>query len=698
MTERRDFIKQSLIGSAGLVVGDIGFVSRSYSLGDARPYVLAKPADHDSSWISDYPMVFVGNWDAAPIYRRRVGGNSLWQESDYLEEHTEEAVSKLKDMGVTMAIIHFYKAFGLEAEKEQMQYSKKLAALCKKHGLKVGVYVGSTFGYETFLVEKPEATEWLVPDYMGQKVYYGDQTFRKSIYFQHPGYKAYIKRVLRIAVVDMKVDLIHFDNATWQALPRVFFHPMGIQHFRAFLTQKYTPEVLRKRLGFSDVRYVEPPQYNIPMSKIDDPLFQEWTDFRCRQLADYYGEMTQFIHSLNPAVVTDVNPHGMDGTNSMWNQSIDYPRLLSNTNFFWTESEKTLLSEDGLLLSKIRTYKMARSLGNRVFVTTDNPREMAECLAYNRQSIGMVGKFLEALELPDAQRRYIRFFHKNFDYYRRVDYIADVAILHSYATMSFNNDRPYQSTFLFEQSLIQGKISFDLIFDDHLKDLSRYKVLVLADQQCLSDEQLRLVSDFVHQGGGLVVTEHTSLYTEWRLRRRDFGLKNLLQLEAPLWHGNHVPEDILNVPIQRKTVGKGRVVYVPAVQPAIEKPATEAMAEKYWKLPVNHKDLITSIGWASGDDLSVHIDAPLSVTMELTKKADGSAVMLHLVNFAMNGPTVRNISVTLKAPGLKKASRVTVMTPDASGEPSVSFRQNGSTIAFTIPELSVYNMVVVQFG
>lgn len=698
MTERRDFIKQSLIGSAGLVVGDISFVSSSYAFTDAPPNSLPKPNLPVQSWVSDYPMVFVGNWDAAPIYRRRVGGNSLWQEDDYYRAHTDESVRKLKDMGVTMAIIHFYKAFGLKAEYKQMQYSKKLAQLLKKHGLKVGVYVGSTFGYETFLAEKPDAVDWLVPDYMGKKVYYGDQTFRKSIYFQHPGYKAYIKRVLKIAVEDLKVDLVHFDNATWQALPRVFFHPLAIEHFRKYLTGKYSSDMLEKRLGFSDVRYVEPPQYHLPMSKIDDPLFQEWTDFRCQQLADYYGEMKQYIQSLNSAVVIDVNPHGMDGTNSMWNQSIDYPRLLNNTEFFWTEGEKTFLSDDGVLISKIRSYKMARSLGNRVFVTTKNALEMGESLAYNRQSIGMVGEFLEAPEIPAVQQRYIQFFHKHFDYYRRVDYVADVAVLHSYATMAFNNDRPYQSTFLVEQSLIQGKVPFDLIFDQHLSDLSRYKVLVLADQQCLSDGQIELISSFVKNGGGLVVTEHTSLYTDWRLRRRDFGLKELLQLEAPAWHGNHLPEDILPIPIERKTAGKGRVVYVPAVKPAVEKPATEAMVEPYWELPLNHKDLIESVTWAANDKLSVHAEAPLTVTLELTRKADDSALMLHLVNYDLKNPSVRDISVRMQVPEGKKATMVTVMTPDGASDRGIDFRQQGQEAVFAVPELAVYDLVVVELG
>jgi len=38
---------------------------------------------------------------------------------------------------------------------------------------------------------------------------YGDQTFRKRVYFMHPGYIEYMKRVLKIAVEDLKVDLIH---------------------------------------------------------------------------------------------------------------------------------------------------------------------------------------------------------------------------------------------------------------------------------------------------------------------------------------------------------------------------------------------------------------------------------------------------------------------------------------------------------
>src|SRR5204862_6008506 len=48
------------------------------------------------------PLIVVGNWDSMPIFRRRVGGVAPGMAEDYARQHTEEAVRKLKDLGVTM--------------------------------------------------------------------------------------------------------------------------------------------------------------------------------------------------------------------------------------------------------------------------------------------------------------------------------------------------------------------------------------------------------------------------------------------------------------------------------------------------------------------------------------------------------------------------------------------------------------------
>src|SRR3989442_6757517 len=183
-----------------------------------------------------------------------------------------------------LAIIHFYKGFGLEAEKEHEEDARKLASLLHKYGIRVGVYIGSTIAYETFLAEKPEAADWFVPDFQGRPVFYDDQTFRKRVYFMHPGYREYMKRVIRHAIERLQADEIDFDNTSMQAQAPIFQHPLAIEDFRNYLANKYPREVLEKRLGFSDVRYVLPPRWDKPLRTINDPLFQEWADFRCHQL------------------------------------------------------------------------------------------------------------------------------------------------------------------------------------------------------------------------------------------------------------------------------------------------------------------------------------------------------------------------------------------------------------------------------
>jgi hypothetical protein len=517
----------------------------------------------------------------------------------------------------------------------------------------------------------------------------------------HPGYIDYIKRVLRVAIEDIKVDLIHFDNTAGRAVAPTFHHPLAIQKFREYLKNKYSSEVLKERLGFSDVSYIDPPQYKLELAKlsepyryyfhrsiIKDPVFQEWIDFRCQQLADFYGIMEEFIHDLNPDVVIDNNPaFGLTGLNEKLVWGIDYPRLLSHTNYIWSEEgNEAKINKEGVLISKIRTFKMATTLNNRVLSYTTSPRLMAESMAYNRQ-IGMVGWLSTVDELSNEERAYIDFFKKNYEHYQDINNIADVAVLHSFASMAYNNDDPYQGVFLFEQTLIQEKIPFDIIFDNNLKDLSEYKVLVLADQECLSDEQLDLIRNFINKGGGLVATGNTSLYNEWRQRRREFGLDDLFKVK---------PENISNIPIQKNNADKKRIVYIPYIQPSLPKPAALPMSSQYWKLPLNRNDLVESIQWASGNNLSVKIEAPLTVTMELYQKEDKSAFILHLINFDSSFSLIKDIKVDLQLPEGKKVSHIIAKTPDFRDDVNLKYFEINERIKFIVPELSIYNLVVIN--
>jgi hypothetical protein len=242
-------------------------------------------------------------------------------------------------------------------------------------------------------------------------------------------------------------------------------------------------------------------------------------------------------------------------------------------------------------------------------------------------------------------------------------------------------------------------VPFDIIFDQHLKNLSKYRVVVLADQECLGDQQMEQIRKFVERGGGLVATEQTSLYTGRRLRRADFGLKDLFGVSAPRWEGPTKQEkDLQTNPVQRR-VGKGRVTYIPSVKPAIEKPPAAQMSSRYWKLPVNWKELVEGVRWAAAGRLSLEVNSPgtMAVVAELMEQPARSRRLVHLVNYAgPQGKLVTNVDVAVELPSGKRVRQVTLISPDTPESHNVPVRMEEGRVHFTVPRLDTYSIGILE--
>jgi hypothetical protein len=92
------------------------------------------------------------------------------------------------------------------------------------------------------------------------------------------------------------------------------------------------------------------------------------------------------------------------------------------------------------------------------------------------------------------------------------------------------------------QALIEARIPFEKVHD-HLLDaehLDPFKLLILPNIAALSDEQCRSLEAYVERGGSLLATFETSLYDQWGVKRKDFGLAGLFgvswkgKLEGPM--------------------------------------------------------------------------------------------------------------------------------------------------------------------
>jgi hypothetical protein len=329
-------------------------------------------------------------------------------------------------------------------------------------------------------------------------------------------------------------------------------------------------------------------------------------------MADALKQMALYAKSLNPEVVIEINPHGITGANRAWASGIDHARILKWTEAFWTEEDNPPgYSADARLISRIRSFKLARTYKNILLVSPNDALDVAESLAFN-QTVGFAG----VDPIPPAIREYVAFYRKYRDLFLATEDVASVAVLRSYPSITYHNMHAQLEAILIEQALIQKGIPFDLVFDEHLADLSKYKALILPNSECLSDAQLSYIRNFVERGGGLVVTGASGLYDEWRRLRVHPGLRGLVEGQSA---GESYVESVkpggtaVSGNVTRREYGRGRVIYVPEVQFDGVLPTAEPYFEinnRYWKLPANWEAITNGVRWAGRDLIPLQVSGP----------------------------------------------------------------------------------------
>ena len=450
---------------------------------------------------------------------------------------------------------------------------------------------------------------------------------------------------------------------------------------------------------------MNPPQWNRQnrpekMAIIFDPAIQEWIDFRCQVMADALRQMAEYIRSLNPEVAVEINPHGITGGNRAWENAIDHARLLTSTDVIWTEEENPCVyMADGRLISKIRSYKLARAFHNILLAyITDSDVAMAESLAFN-QTLGFAG----SAPLSPRMLQHVAFYRKNRELYVGAEDVAPVGVLRSYASLTYHHARAQLSAILVEQALIQSRTPFQLVFDEPLPDLSKLDVLVLPDSECLSDEQLARIRSFVERGGGLVAVGQAGVYDEWRRLRPEPGLKGLVAGQTPARdYEEEVQETIVAGPSRRKNYGRGRVVYLPTAQfdgPLPEREDYFNISNRFWKRPRNWEEIVTAVRWAANADLPLEVSGPDFLVANLVEQPARQRRLLHLVNYnAAKTPAISSLRCTIRVPSGKVVKEVMMYEVDAESPRPISFTPGPSSATFTIPQMKTYAVIAVNWS
>jgi hypothetical protein len=666
------------------------------------------PSQAQGKWMS-HGLVDTGGLHEPYIFLVRRGGQRLDAKQTCGYQQSEELIRELHRQGVEVFHTHLYKGFGMEAEREEMEETRKAVEFAHSLGMKADTYIQwNSMMYETFFAEEPAAVDWIQRDVSGLPILlpYGyEQSFRYCPCFSNQKYLDYLKKIVRYAVVEIKTDFIHFDNFGLNAEPDSCHCPACVSGFRNRLETKYTPAKLKERFGFSRVDFINPPQWNgdnspSKMQIVSDPAFQEWIDFRCQEMSDALKQMYDLVHSLNSEVALEINSGGITGQNHPWIAGTDHARLLKYTRSFWSEEgNDPALHEDGRLITRVRSYKLARAYSN-VLITyiENNALALAESLTFN-QTIGYLGSG----PLSDITKEYLEFYLINRDSYEGAEGAANIAIFRPYESLTYNNSQVQLCTVLAEQTLIQKSIPFDLIFDEDLHDLHGYKVVILPNSECLSDEQLALLKAFVSDGGSLVLVGNVAAYDEWRRVRTSPGFHEVVDysIYSTSPEGGSQTDSNAVSNLQKKNAGRGRVAYLPTLEfdgPQPQSRPNFSVLNEFWKLPKNWEDFVALVTWAANDRIPLTIKGPVGVVADITEQRSRGRTIVHVLNYnAAVVPVQRDIQIRVRLPDGSQPRKASICSPEARNEIALSAESDTGSVSVKIPELRTYALLTIHW-
>jgi hypothetical protein len=224
------------------------------------------------------------------------------------------------------------------------------------------------------------------------------------------------------------------------------------------------------------------------------------------------------------------------------------------------------------------------------------------------------------------------------------------------------------------------------LFEEQLDHLERYGAVILAGQECISNQQAETLLRYARQGGTLVIAGNTGHYNEWRERRR------------------------VNPLLPARQEGRGRIVFIPDIvrqdartrteggdqdpEPGATVRRGERMSPAQWVLPKNHQQIYTAIVDALPKGLAFTGEAPLTTVMELVNRPKSAETLLHVVNFDRRTKlTPFQVSTRKQRSGTVKS--VTCLTPEHDDPVTVPFQEIGGRVTFTVPATNVYSLLVI---
>jgi hypothetical protein len=631
------------------------------------------------------------------FYRNR-GSASPREKHRAMNYQAVQNVEKMHRLGLHIPRrAHFFKGFGLARERPYIEKTIAYAKELHKRGMLVSVYIGGTLFTDYFFKEVPKAIHWARKDQSGNGVTYGGwQLMRWFPCLNNPGYRAYTKKVLDIAVQEIEADEIFFDNQILRHEPRSCRCEHCVKHLREMIRRKYTLKQCEERYGLAEYPDVVPPIWSQAcppwrLDRIQSPQIQDWIDHRIASVVEFYQDMANHVKKQKRDCVVGMNIKGVHGHNRAFDHGICHGAFADILDFSCIDGYDPG-ARNGAIVTEVRFWKSSHSTHIAVIDGYGTELAAAEGQVYGHRKFVKGHGWLNDLGECELFTPMLQFLRGHQRLYTDRTHLHDVAVLRSEPSTNYNCAKVHEQLIAFEQTLAVEKIPWGIIYDRQIKDLAKYRIIALPEIQALSDKWIDALDRFLKAGGGVIASGKAASYNEWcRSRDPDHALAR--------WLG-HAPHGQYEV----AHVGKGRFVYVPDWD--VQTPWDFHDWFSIWGenvLPVRNRDVfLKAIDDATvGRPLTHRVTGNDFVFVEAIAAADGAdrGVDLHFINYNEQD-TAPAMNVRVALPAGKRRAKVSLTDPHQPDHPSweIGCAIQTHQAAFAVPTPKVYLLAQVTFA
>ncbi len=595
-------------------------------------------------------IVYCGFWE--PIHFQRQTGNAMQNSASLCDFYkTEEFVKHLADQGVNQLWPNFSKGYGLTFEDAEQQKVRTLCEHAKKHGMRViGYCTGGSLTPETLKLDFPERPE-IVEDMIarradGRWASYGNgsyQHWRARPDFTSPDYMAWQKRTISKAL-DFGCDGIHFDNTNILPEPAACRCPRCERLFHEYLSTQFSGENADAgwaRWGRTAMEHATIPWYDewndpVLQREITGANAQAWILFRQKVFHECLSEWADYIHDLGG--LCEFNTGKGFGSNYRAYGGINDEVLLEKADIFFNESAGRIgYNAKASPLTRVRAHKIAQAFDIPMMNYNRTPHMMAEAFSFNPGMFGMWNRTVS----PEEQKEK----PKVFDFYRRYTRyqtyqtsLAETGFFMHHESLTFSILKIYMTHCALTQLLQEERIPFNLLYRKDLDDLSRYKLVIVADAYCLKEWEAAKFESYVKEGGRILTVGRTGERDDHFQKRTRIKEVKTVEDMYRAWETENIFTSLTGEDFQCdfiKSVEKGRFAHISKVK-HIEDARHSDRAE--WcvrddlvNAPANRDEIMRVIGeLLPRRNIEVASDADLLV--DLCRRTDTGEGLVHVFN------------------------------------------------------------------